>query len=363
MLFFSEFDRILFIAPHPDDESLGGGGLLQRVFAARIPVRILFATNGDNNPWAQRFWERRWKIGSTERVRWGKRRQEEAIAAIATLGGSPECTRFAGFQDQNITSLLMRGVPELLAVLAEEISVFNPSILVIPTALDAHPDHSALCVAISLVLDSIGNPGIQVWEYVVHEPHVEICRPPVMLGLNPVEIEKKRNAIRCHETQVALNANRFLRFAKAKETFYSHAAIGDASDGRPILSAQIREDVLNLVIGARRRERLGTKILLAFRSNTGEMHRWRVGISMLSGPAQIRDAITGKRLHDAVATWNGSRLTVGVPIIGAPGIDALFVKISSWTLFFDRSGWYQIPVSSNRPLKNSPSVPNLSTLL
>jgi LmbE family N-acetylglucosaminyl deacetylase len=362
MLLFSEFDRILFVAPHPDDESLGGGGLLQRAFAAQIPVRILFATNGDNNPWAQRFWERRWKIGSSERVRWGKRRQQEAIAAIATLGGSPECTRFLGFKDQNITSLLMRGVPELFAVLAEEMRAFNPSMLVIPTTLDAHPDHSALCVAISLVLDSIGNPGIQVWEYLVHEPHFEICRPPVMLGLNAVEIERKRNAIRCHETQVALNANRFLRFAKAEETFYPQAAIGNASDGGPILRAQIREDVLNLVIGARRRERFGTKILLAFRSNTGEMHRWRVRVSMLSSAAQIRDVITGKRLHDAVATWNGSSLTVGVPIIGATGIDALFVKLSSWTLFFDRSGWCRIQVSSNRPVENRPSVPNLSTL-
>jgi LmbE family N-acetylglucosaminyl deacetylase len=363
MLLFSEFDRILFVAPHPDDESLGGGGLLQRVFAAQIPVRILFATNGDNNPWAQRYWERRWKIGSSERIRWGKRRQQEALAAITTLGGSPECARFLNFQDQDITSLLMRGVPELFAVFAEEIRAFSPSILVIPTALDAHPDHSALCVAVSLVLDSIGNPRIQVWEYLVHQPQVEIQRRPVILGLNPVEIERKRNAIRCHETQVALGANRFMRFAKAEETFYPHAAVGVAPDARPILKAQVREDVLNLVIGARKRERLGTEILMAFRSKTGEMHRWRVRVSMLSSVAQIKDAISGKRLHDAVATWNGSSLTAGVPIIGVPGVEALFVKLSSWTLFFDRSGWCQVPVTSNRFLEKRPSVPNLSIRL
>jgi LmbE family N-acetylglucosaminyl deacetylase len=361
MPLFSEFDRILFVAPHPDDESLGGGGLLQRAFAAQIPVRILFATNGDNNPWAQRFWERRWKIGSRERVRWGKRRQQEAISAITALGGPPECAKFLDFPDQGITSLLMRGVPELFAVFADEIRRFRPSLLVIPTAFDAHPDHSALCVVISLALNSIKNPGIRVLEYLVHRPKVEIQRRSVRLGLSSGEIERKKSAIRCHETQVALGANRFMRFANAEETFYLHAGIGVASDLEPILKARIREDVLNLVIGTRRRERLGTEILLAFRAETAEMHRWRVRVSMLSGVAQIKDVISGRRLHDAVATWSSSSLTVGVAIIGASRLDALFVKLSSWTLFFDRSGWCQVPVSSNRAVERRPREPALIT--
>jgi LmbE family N-acetylglucosaminyl deacetylase len=365
MLPFSEFDRILFVAPHPDDESLGGGGLLQRAFAAQIPVRILFATNGDNNPWAQRFWERRWKIGLDERRRWGERRKQEAIAAITALGGSPECARFLNFPDLGITSLLMRGARELLAVLANEIRAFKPSILVIPTVLDAHPDHSALSVAISLLLDSAENPAIQVREYLVHRPKVGIHRRPVILRLSPSEIDGKRNAIRCHETQMALSANRFMQFARAEEAFYTHAAVGITSDANPILKAQIREDVLNLVFSARRRERLGTEILLVFRSKADQMHRWRIRVSMLSGTPQIEDLISGKRLHDAVATWNRSSLTVGVPITGAPGVDALFVKLSSWTLFFDRSGWCEVVLTSDRmrsPRKRS-SVPNLLTFL
>src|ERR1700730_12648284 len=86
---------------------------------------------------------------------------------------------------------------------------------------------------------------------------------------------------------------------------------------------------------------------------------------MLSGTGQIEDAIRGKRVHNAVTTWNRSSLTVGVPITGAPGVDALFVKLSSWTLFFDRSGWCKVVLTSDRmrsPRKRS-SVPNLLTLL
>ena len=363
MFAFSQLDRVLFVAPHPDDESLGGGGLLQRTFDAQIPVRVLFATNGDNNPWAQRFWERRWKIGSKERVRWGQRRQQEALAALISLGGSAERARFLNFQDQSITSLLMRGDSELFEVFADEIRAFDPTIIVIPTILDAHPDHSALGVAFSFVLDLIGNSGIQVWEYLVHRPHVSIPRRPVMLRLTPIEIERKRNAILSHETQVALSRKRFLQYAQAEEGFYAHAAIGVASDSRPILKAHIREDGLNLLINARRRERLGTKVLLAFRSKGIQMHRWQVKVSIFSGLAQITDAISGKRLHDAVATWSDSSLKLKVPIPRAPSVDALFMKLSSWTLFFDRSGWCQVPVASGRSLVKAPSEPNLLTLL
>src|SRR5689334_8566260 len=45
-------DRILVIAPHPDDEVLGCGGILQDAVRMKLPIRILFLTNGDNNQWA-----------------------------------------------------------------------------------------------------------------------------------------------------------------------------------------------------------------------------------------------------------------------------------------------------------------------
>jgi LmbE family N-acetylglucosaminyl deacetylase len=362
MLAFSQLDRVLFVAPHPDDESLGAGGLLQRAFAAQIPVRVLFATNGDNNPWAQRFWERRWKIGWKERVRWGQRRQREALAAVTSLGGSVGCVRFLNFQDQSITSLLMRANSELSEVFTDEIRAFDPTIVVIPTIFDAHPDHSALGVALSFVLDLIGNSGIQVWEYLVHQPQVSISRA-MMLRLSPLEIERKRNAILCHETQVALSRKRFLQYAKAEEGFYAHAAIGVASDARPILKAYMKEGALNLLISARTRERLGAEVFLAFRSKGILMRRWGVKVPMFSGPAQIWDTMSGKRLHDAVATWNDSSLNLKVPISRASSVDALFMKLSSWTLFFDRSGWCQVPVASGRSLVKTPSMPHLLTFL
>jgi len=213
------------------------------------------------------------------------------------------------------------------------------------------------------VLDLIGNSGIQVWEYLVHRPHVCVPRRAVMLRLGPLEIERKRSAILCHETQVALSRRRFLQYAKAEEGFYAHAPIGVASDARPILKAHIEEDGLNLLISARRPERLGTEVFLAFRSKGILMHCWRVKVPIFSGLAQINDAMSRKRLHDAIATWNASSLNLKVPISRASSVDALFIKLSSWTLFFDRSGWCQVSVASGRSLVKTPSLPNLLTLL
>jgi LmbE family N-acetylglucosaminyl deacetylase len=126
---FSKSDKLLIVAPHPDDESLGTGGLLQRAFCSQVPVRILFGTKGENNPWAQRFWERRWNIGPDERKDWGERRRQEALNAISVLGGEPECAKFLNLPDQGITRLLMKGDSELLMLFAKEIREWLPTLV------------------------------------------------------------------------------------------------------------------------------------------------------------------------------------------------------------------------------------------
>jgi LmbE family N-acetylglucosaminyl deacetylase len=345
---FSKSEKLLIVAPHPDDESLGTGGLLQRAFASQVPVRILFGTKGENNPWAQRFWERRWNIGPDERVGWGERRRQEALNAISVLGGKPDCARFLNLPDQGITGLLMKGDPKMLALFAEEIEEWLPTLVVIPAMRDAHPDHSALSVVLSMVLDSFGGLLSQVWEYLVHEPQVAITRQPVTLRLSSEEVERKQKAILCHETQVALSRDRFTRFAKSEEAYHRHNPIRVTLDGGPLLAVQTREGVLNLRISAYPRDRLRSEILLAFRSSAGEMRRWRIPLSLWSGIAPIWDATNDRRLHDARATWGGSGVIVGVPLIDALNSNTVFVKFSGWRLFFDRSGWCQAAVGASR---------------
>src|SRR5437588_6618018 len=96
---FDSTSRLLFFAPHPDDEALAGGGLLQKAAAAGANVRVVFATSGDDNPWPLRVLERQWKIEPHHRLLWGMRRMHEAREALQVLGHSPACADFLQLPD------------------------------------------------------------------------------------------------------------------------------------------------------------------------------------------------------------------------------------------------------------------------
>jgi LmbE family N-acetylglucosaminyl deacetylase len=347
MFSFSTSDRILVVAPHPDDESLGTAGLLQRIFAQKVAVRILYVTNGDNNPWAQRYWERRWRIGPAERIRWGRRRREEALAAITVLGGERDSAKFLNLPDLGTTALLMEGSSELLSSLADEIQHWQPTFALIPAKFDAHPDHSAVSVAFSTALESIGTSPMRIWEYLVHAPRLPIMQTPIELLLNAEEVECKRRAILCHETQVALSRTRFTRFAKAEETYYPHIRAGTKVADPRLVAAGLHEDVLRLQFFVSRRERYNSKLLLLFRNNNGTSQRWRLPLPLRSGEAKAWDLAGGRPHQDAIVHWRGSRLFVDIPVTTGDEFDRVYAKFSGWKLFFDRSGWSQAAISTS----------------
>src|SRR5258706_12213893 len=93
------YERIMILCPHPDDETLATGGVIQRAVAGGVAIRIVFVTDGENNPWPQRFLERRFRIGGPERARWGARRRGEALSALEKLGVAGRDAIFLGFPD------------------------------------------------------------------------------------------------------------------------------------------------------------------------------------------------------------------------------------------------------------------------
>jgi LmbE family N-acetylglucosaminyl deacetylase len=52
----------MLIAAHPDDESLACSIVLQQAVGAGAAVRVIYATDGENNPWPQRAMERKWHL-------------------------------------------------------------------------------------------------------------------------------------------------------------------------------------------------------------------------------------------------------------------------------------------------------------
>jgi len=213
--------RLLVIAPHPDDESLGCAGLIQRASACGAAVRVLVVTNGENNPWPQRMLERRLIIRDENRAAWGQRRRDEVLAAISLLGLCERDVVFAGLPDQGMTASLLNDANErspLHAILHREMDAFTPTLIVGPSIADTHPDHSAIAILVRLAISQY--PMLPLYEYIIHghakgdESHAHVVR------LSAEQVAIKRAAILCHRTQTSLSSRRFLAYANDTERFF-----------------------------------------------------------------------------------------------------------------------------------------------
>lgn len=208
--------RVLVLAPHPDDETLAAGDLIRASLAAGCELRVAFATDGDNNPWPQRWLERRWKIGARERARWGARRRGEARTALERLGLRPSAPpRFFGWPDQGLTSVLMRD-DRALEALAQEIADFAPTHLVLPTLADRHPDHSALRVLAELALLRNGHRCLRLG-YVVHGE--KSSGSAATLDVATSDARAKQEAMLAHASQIALSRRRLMALAALPNRF------------------------------------------------------------------------------------------------------------------------------------------------
>ena len=219
---------LLVVAPHPDDESLAAGGLIQRALDVGARVHIVFVTDGDNNPWPQRLLEMRTRIGSRERERWGARRRGEAEHALRELGAERAAVHRLGWPDGGVTWKLVDETAAVIAQWQGLLQEIAPTLLVVPDLADGHPDHSALHVLIELVLNRM--PEVlrpQCLCYLLHGRAGLDPARQVAFGLNGTELARKRKAIHAHRSQMALSRGRLLRWATAQERFAS--GIGDRS--------------------------------------------------------------------------------------------------------------------------------------
>jgi len=323
--------RVLVVAPHPDDETLATGGLLQRSVALGGAVRVVFVTDGENNPWPQRVLERRWRLDSAARARWGVRRREETLHALACLGIPASSALFLHRPDQGITSLLLAGDGDLVSALAAELKTWRPTLVVAPSVADRHPDHNALAVLLRLAVDRVATRqgGFTELAYLVHGA---AFAPALDLRLAPAERARKREAILCHGSQLALSWGRFLSHARETERFVDPAA---PSPAHRVRGATFASGMVSL--------RLAQPVSLA-----------------AALPATL-DVLTvdapGCPVHWRSCTVAPWRREVELPIDRVPA--RLLVKCEPPHVFFDDAGWRElrlegeaemvpVPLSSNR---------------
>jgi len=204
MLAINGDTRLLVVAPHPDDEVLGAGGVMQRVHTAGGVVRVIYLTDGDGYPEGVRV-EDHVEVPTAKDYRgYGRQRKREARAALDVLQLGPSLTmNFLSFPDAGLCRLThvywsekrrayrspftkldrppqsdivvpdteYRG-EDMSQEIARIIGDFHPTLILVPRKEDQHEDH---CAAWFMLMDALGDvqraqPGYtaDVVNYIIH---------------------------------------------------------------------------------------------------------------------------------------------------------------------------------------------------
>ncbi len=328
LLQLSRHDRLLVFAPHPDDETLAAGALIQSARAAGASLRVVFATDGDNNPWPQRWLERRWRIGVAERARWGQRRRREAAIALAVLGVDPADARFLGWPDQGLTDVLMRD-DAATATLAAEIADFAPTHVALPALGDRHPDHSALRVMLDIALLRAGSAATRLG-YIVHGE--ALLANPRCIAVDARRDRSKREAMQAHASQIALSRRRLLDLAAKPERF-------DVSGpGSPLRDRETVSIHIAHRFGARPPRRHELLLVLATCVRT---YRSRIDLAGHVRGAPLTAPLQDELQQAATIEWTSGGIDVTLPGLPEPLLAgyAKLHRTGSRLVIFDKDGW------------------------
>jgi len=319
--------RVLVIAPHPDDETLATGGLLHFAVNCGWSIKVIFVTDGDNNPWPQRVVERRLFLGRHSRARLGAQRRREALAALAVLGVRAEQTEFWAYPDQGLTQLLTSADSRLSHQLVQTLRAFQPTHVVAPSRRDLHPDHNALGLLVAQAVAELPDQRPVRLHYIVHGSGAALrARDFVALPVNKEMLAAKRAALSQHGSQLAVSRKRFMAYVERPEYYVRD----DATVADQVWS-HAESDRPNEISAPRRGMRAGARAhLLTARGD--HCVRCLVGASWsFVAPSTDDDCIVRAATQDV-------RLAIRV----GEAIDARWLKLDAPWRFLDGSGWLQV---------------------
>ncbi|WP_213995770.1 PIG-L deacetylase family protein [Tepidanaerobacter syntrophicus] len=267
--------RILIIVPHPDDESLGTAGIIQKAVNLKRPIKVVIVTDGESSKMSAIAFTDNENPMSHDFYELGLERQKESMSAMAKLGLPKEDLIFLGFADGSIRFLWSdywdNGKPRVSGgtqvayspysnvykpkiaytgqnlenCLAEIMASFKPTDIYYPMADDMHPDHWGVSNFTRYTINAL-NLKVKEHMFLVHYPHwpspwfmVSNKHESLLplsdlkssntswqsLPLDKNEEFNKEMAIRQYKSQMKVTAPFLLTFVRKNELFAVKAPI------------------------------------------------------------------------------------------------------------------------------------------
>jgi len=263
----SATDRILVLAPHPDDEVLGAGGVIQQAVAMKLPVKIVFLTYGDSNQWSFLLYRKHpvFFPGAVETM--GLVRHDEAIDSSRILGVEAQDLIFLGYPDfgtLNIWYYHWNQRPAYRSIMTRVIAVpykgayhfgapymgedivgdlrsilrdYKPTKIFVSHPADHNGDHLAYYLYLRVALWDEGMEGVDLYPYLIHyltwpkpkgfHPEKYLTPPDALADdetwrqyhLSAVQLVNKKKALQAHKTQYISSPRYLLSFVKFNELF------------------------------------------------------------------------------------------------------------------------------------------------
>jgi N-acetylglucosamine malate deacetylase 1 len=145
----------LIVAPHPDDETLGCGGLIALKRAQGIPVQVVFITDGG----ASHSWHPQFQDGGIAPIR-----RQEALAALEILGVAAAQVHFFDQRDGQLKWVEAADRQSVVDRLSALLTDHAPGEIYVTHRADRSTDHE---VTYGLVRSAVAAAGIPVdlWQY------------------------------------------------------------------------------------------------------------------------------------------------------------------------------------------------------
>jgi len=312
-------DRILVLAPHPDDEVLGAGGVIQQAVARKLPLRIVFFTYGDSNQWSFLLYRKHPVVMPKAVETMGLVRHDEAIKASQILGVAPGNLTFLGYPDfgtlniwyyhwnnslpyrslmTRVTAVPYQGAyrpgalykgEEIVRDLRSILRAFKPTKIFVSHPADHNGDHLALYLYLRVALwDEQMSGAVGLYPYLIHylawpkpkgvHPEKDLVPPEDLVTdeiwkqfrLSDAQFQLKNKALQAHASQYRSSPKYLLSFVKYNEIFGDYPPLRlHLNENTSIFSTQKK-----FVAAAELPEELNERERLAFIGVDWKFVRW-----------------------------------------------------------------------------------------